>query len=86
LNAFNEISQNEYELSLTPEAVAELQSSDGAGSRDTADSSKGSGDFKDYKDGKTPVGEFLGQRSPYLPGGLGFPPNLTRPEARSGTG
>ncbi len=80
VNAFNEVSLNDYELSLTPEAVAELQNSDNGGSRDTADSSKGSGDFKDYKDGKSipPVGEFLSQRSPYLPGGLGFPPNLTR--------
>lgn len=81
LNAFNEISLNDYELSLTPEAVAALNDSEGNGNgRNYADSSKGGGDFKDYKDGKSipPVGEFLSPRSPYLPGGLGFPPNLTR--------
>jgi hypothetical protein len=81
LNAFNEISLNEYELSLTPEAVAALNDSEGNGNgRSYADSGKGGGDFKDYKDGKSipPVGEFLSPRSPFLPGSLGFPPNLTR--------
>jgi hypothetical protein len=81
LNAFNEIALNDYELSLAPDAVAELSGSDsGSGNGRDTDSSKGSGDFKDYKDGKSipPVGEFLSQRSPYLPGGLGFPPNLSR--------
>ena len=78
LNAFNEVSLNDYELSLTPEAVAELRDSDRSGSRrDYADASKDAGD---YKDGKSipPVGEFLSPRTPYLPGGLGFPPNLAR--------
>ena len=73
LNAFNEVSLNEYELSLTPEAVAEYRTS-GRGSG--YDAGK---DGKDFKDGKAiPVGEFLSPHSPYLPGGLGFPPNLTR--------
>ena len=79
LNAFNEVSLNEFELSLTPEAVAEsLDSSDGHNGY--ADAGK---DGKDYKDGKgiAPVGEFLSPHSPYLPGGLGFPPNLTRRRA-----
>ena len=73
LNAFNEVSLNDYELSLAPETVAELRDSD----RGYADASKDGGD---YKDGKSipPVGEFLSQRTPYLPGGLGFPPNLSR--------
>ena len=78
LNAFNEVSLNDYELSLTPEAVAELRETD---RRDYADASKDSSkDSGDYKDGKSipPVGEFLSPRTPYLPGGLGFPPNLAR--------
>ena len=77
LNAFNEVSLNDYELSLTPEAVAELRDTD----RGYADASKDySKDAGDYKDGKSipPVGEFLSPRTPYLPGGLGFPPNLSR--------
>ena len=78
LNAFNEISLNEYELSLTPEAVTEIQTSD-RGNGNGKDYAAG-GDGKDYKDGKSipAVGEFLTPRSPYLPGGLGFPPNLSR--------
>ena len=73
LNAFNEVSLNEYELSLTPEAVTEYRTS---GRANGYDSGK---DGKDFKDGKAmPVGEFLDPHSPYLPGGLGFPPNLTR--------
>ena len=77
MNAFNEISLSEYDLSLTPEAVTELRASENgnsyAGGRDGKDG-------KDYKDGKgiPPVGEFLTPRSPFLPGSLGFPPNLTR--------
>lgn len=79
LNTFNEISLNEFELSLTPEAVAESLDPSEAHSG-YADASK---DGRDYKDGKSlpPVGEFLTPRSPYLPGGLGFPPNLTRRRA-----
>ena len=74
LNAFNEVSLNNYELSLTPEAVAEYRTSDRGNGYDSGK------DGKDYKDGKgvAPVGEFLSRSSPYLPGGLGFPPNLSR--------
>lgn len=77
LNAFNEVSLNDYELSLTPEAVAELRVTDRGHADASKDSSK---DMGDYKDGKSlpPVGEFLSPRTPYLPGGLGFPPNLSR--------
>ncbi len=82
LNAFNDVSLNDYELSLTPEAVAELRDTDSTtgAKRKYADAGKDGADFKDYKDGKSlaPVGEFLSPRSPYLPGALGFPPNLTR--------
>ncbi len=78
LNAFNEVSLGEYELSLTPEAVTEIQKSDRE--RDRGNGYASGGDGKDYKDGKSipAVGEFLTPRSPYLPGGLGFPPNLSR--------
>ncbi len=78
LNAFNEVSLNEYELSLTPEAVTENQTSNRE--RDRGNGYASGGDGKDYKDGKSipAVGEFLTPRSPYLPGGLGFPPNLSR--------
>lgn len=90
MNAFNEISLSEYDLSLNPEAVTERRTSDGGSSyargRDGRDAREGRDardgkDGKDYKDGKgiAPVGEFLTPRSPFLPGSLGFPPNLTRP-------
>ena len=80
LNAFNDVSLNDYELSLTPEAVAELRDSDsssGSSRRKFADAGKDGGDYKDGKN-IAPVGEFLTPRSPYLPGSLGFPPNITR--------
>ncbi len=70
INAFNDISLSEYDLSLTPAAVADLGTS--------RDYSKDGKDYKDPKAGPPPVGEFFPQRSPYLPGGLGFPPNLGR--------
>ena len=80
LNAFNDVSLNEYELSLSPEAVAELRDSESTGSSKRSKYADAGKDGADYKDGKNvaPVGEFLSPRSPYLPGSLGFPPNLTR--------
>lgn len=68
LNAFNGLSLSEYSLGMTPEAVAELVKN--------GDMSK---DGKSFKDGKAlpEVGELFKSRSPYLPGALGFPPNLT---------
>jgi hypothetical protein len=77
LNAFNEYSLSDYELGLNPEAVTELTSAEPAGSR-SYDSSKDGRDYKDFKGGPPVVGEFFPTRSPYLPGGLGFPPNITR--------
>lgn len=81
MNAFNEISLSEYDLSPTPEAVTERRTSDGGSSYARGRDGKDGMDGKDYKDGKgiAPVGEFLTPRSPFLPGSLGFPPNLTRP-------
>ena len=68
INAFNALPLSEYSLGMTPEAVAELVK--------IGDASK---DGKSFKDGKelAPVGELRPSRSPYLPGALGFPPNLT---------
>lgn len=68
LNAFNALPLSEYSLGMTPEAVAELVKNN--------DVSK---DGKSFKDGKdlAPVGELRPSRSPYLPGALGFPPNIT---------
>ena len=68
LNAFNEISLSQYDLGLSPDAIAER----------SPDSSKDGKDARDGKAGPPAVGEFFPQRSPYLPGGLGFPPNIGR--------
>jgi hypothetical protein len=71
--SFGTQSLNTYEVGLKPEAVAAY------------DTKRSAGDGKDLKeiaegkDGKTPpeVGAFQGG-SPYLPGALGFPPNISR--------
>ena len=71
--SFGSQSLNNYEVGLKPEAVAAY------------DPKRSAGDGKDLKeigqgkDGKTPpeVGAFQGG-SPYLPGALGFPPNISR--------
>ena len=81
LNSFNGISINEYAVVADPSAVAEL--GDDASKGGATSDSKG-GDFKtaalDFKGGKggmpEPVAEFLPTKSPFLPGGLGFPPNI----------
>ena len=68
LNAFDSLPLSDYSLGMTPEAVGELVKNN--------DASK---DGKSFKEGKelAPVGELRPSRSPYLPGALGFPPNLT---------
>ena len=66
---FNGTTLNDYEVSLTPEAIAEYSPS-GSG----YDASKDGKDIIDPKKNPEPVA--LGpQSSPYLPGALGFPPN-----------
>lgn len=67
INSFADLSLNDYELVSDASAVGEQP-----------DVSKG--DFKDAKDkqGPEPVGELLPGKDPFLPAGLGFPPNLTR--------
>lgn len=69
INAFNGLSLSEYALGMTPEAVAELVKN--------GDLSKDGKSFKDGKGLPDAVGELRPSRSPYLPGALGFPPNLT---------
>jgi len=74
LNAFGDSDLSTYAVSMKPEAVAEF-----GGDEKLADNSKDGKTLKDGKEAKDalpPVGEFLPQRFPYLPGGLGFPPNL----------
>lgn len=67
--AFSDYSLADYELTPTPEAIAELG----------GDPTAAGNDFKDFKgDFKEPIKEILPfAQSPYLPGALGFPPNLT---------
>jgi hypothetical protein len=67
INSFGDFSLNDYELVPDPSAVAEQ----------LGDVSKDGKDFKD-KQGPDPVGELLPGKNPFMPAGLGFPPNLTR--------
>lgn len=80
---FNGATLDDYEVSLTPQAIAERPS--GRGERGSRDSSTvdSKGDGKDVRDPKkNPEPVALGPNpSPYLPGALGFPPN---PTARRG--
>ena len=64
-------------VQMAPEAIAEY------GGEDAALLASGDGksgkNFKDVTDPKDlpPIAEMLSQRSPFLPGSLGFPPNIT---------
>ena len=72
MGVYNELTLGEYELAMTPEAIAELGS----------DPSKDGKSFKDFKGENLPVVASGPGKSPYLPGALGFPPVLTSREAR----
>jgi hypothetical protein len=75
LNTFNSLSLANTELSVRPEVIAEVG---------RADYSKDGKSFKDFKEpvaagpeeDLAPVADF-NQKSPYLPGALGFPPIIT---------
>lgn len=67
LNTFSDLSLGAYELAMTPEAVAELG----------ADPSKDGKSFKEFKGGKELAPVAAPPSGPYLPGALGFPPNIT---------
>jgi hypothetical protein len=64
INSFGDYSLGDYTLVSDLPAVAEAP-----------DMSK-EGDFKG-KQAPPPVGELLPGKDPFVPGGLGFPPNLT---------
>lgn len=86
LNAFAEPTVSTYAVNMTPAAIAEL------GSEQGTDSSKDGKTFmagkslvegKEALDAVPPIGQLLPQGSPYLPGSLGFPPNLTTASPQS---
>lgn len=75
---FNGMTLDNYEVSLSPEAIAEYRPasskpSDDSSSEPTSPDGK---DFKDPKKNPEPVAIGPGS-SPYLPGALGFPPTPT---------
>ena len=70
INTFSTMTLADHEVSLNPEAIAEFGPDHGM------DPSKDGKTFADNKDPKeVALGPTAG--SPYLPGSLGFPPNLT---------
>ena len=81
IGTFDGVTLDNYEVSLSPEVVAEYRpksskSSDDSSSNDRPGDGKESRDFKDPK--KNPVEPIaIGPNSPYLPGALGFPPTPT---------
>ena len=72
LNSFGALSLNDYEVGLKPEVVAGF-SGDGKSGKDLKAIAEGP---LDPKDPKAPIAAGPAG-SPYLPGALGFPPNLT---------
>ena len=72
LNSFGALSLNDYEVGLKPEVVAGYSGADG---KDAKEIAEGPLDPKDPKNDPIALGP---AGSPYLPGALGFPPNLTR--------
>ena len=72
LNIFGGMTLAEYEVALKPEAVAAFGADHGP---DPSKDGKGLSDVKDSKE------VALGPPSPYLPGSLGFPPNIDRRRA-----
>lgn len=76
---FNGVTLDEYEVSLSPEVVAEYRPTAANSSEEStyepAGDGKESKDFKDPKKNPEPIK--IGPGSPYLPGALGFPPNPT---------
>ncbi|MGB8170817.1 MAG: hypothetical protein WCF18_25150 [Chthoniobacteraceae bacterium] len=85
-SAFNAVTLDDYEVSLSPEVVAEYRpasskSSEDSSSYEPSGDGKESKDFKDPKKNPEPVAIGPGG-SPYLPGALGFPPNPTSRRVR----
>ena len=71
LDSFGALSLNDYEVGLKPEVVAGYSGADG---KDAKEIAEGPLDPKDPKNDPIAGGP---PGSPYLPGALGFPPNLT---------
>ena len=71
LNSFGDLSLNDYEVGLKPEVVAGYS---GANGKDAKEIAEGPLDPKDPRNDPIAGGP---PGSPYLPGALGFPPNLT---------
>jgi hypothetical protein len=71
LDTFDGLTLASYETGLKADAVAQYtpDANDVGTGRDNKD-------YKDFKDAKA-IGEGPNNRRPYLPGSLGFPPNLT---------
>jgi hypothetical protein len=76
LNSFGALSLNDFEVGLKPEVVANYSGGAGEGKtgKDFKEIAEGPLDPKDPKNDPIAGGPV---RSPYLPGALGFPPNLT---------
>ena len=70
LNSFGALSLNDYEVGLKPEVVANYSGAEG---KDAKEIAEGPLDPKDPKNDPIAGGP---PGSPYLPGALGFPPNL----------
>jgi hypothetical protein len=65
INTFGDITPDQYEIGLGPEAIAEL-----AVDRSKDMSKEMASDFKE------PIGEYLPNKAPFLPGPLNFPPRV----------
>src|SRR5207248_757857 len=81
ISTFNGMTLNDYEVSLSPEVVAEYHPASAKSSEDSSyepstHDGKEAKDFKDAKKNPEPLAIGPG-RSPYLPGALGFPPTPT---------
>ena len=74
LNSFGALSLNDYEVGLKPEIVAGYSGGEGKDGKDAKEIAEGPKDIKDPKLDPLALGP---NGSPYLPGALGFPPNLT---------
>ena len=73
INSFDDVSLTAYQLSGSPEAIAENTT---GSSRTSTDGKENLGDGKDGKGLLPPVSELLPSRTPFVPGSLGFPTNL----------
>ena len=70
LNTFGALSLNDSEVGLRPEVVAEFSGGDGKDAKAIAEGPL------DPKDSKGPILPIAQGPNAYLPGALGFPPNV----------